>query len=203
MTHASSRLALLDSLKSSIETIEKGSRPSSALPKRVSSTQPSIDVSRAALGLEGADEKKAYQKILRILGYRDRTSFELRSKLHDDGYAPESIEAALNHARSLGIINDERFCQNYIESAFRNGKGYRMVLKELKRKGIGEQEALIQIERSSFSEGDECQRALEFLEKHPPRGKNIRDGAFRKLISKGYSVDASSKAAAQFSEGNT
>ena len=46
------------------------------------------------------------------------------------------------------------------------------------------------------------ERAYQFLLKHPPRGKSIRESAFRKLVSKGYSVSAASKSAARYMQEN-
>lgn len=141
---------------------------------------------------------KAYQKILKLLNYRDRTSFELRNRLEEKGFSQVAINEALHKAIRLGFVDDARFCQIYIEQSFRAGKGKRRVENELKKKGISQQDILAQFEDSSFMEDDEEERAYLFLQKHPPRGKHIRESAFRKLAARGYSINASSQAAARY-----
>ena len=68
------------------------------------------------------------------------------------------------------------------------------------KKGFSEEEIRLKLEDSSFSEEDEELRAYEFLLHHRPQGKNLRDSAFRKLVNKGYSINAASKAARKYSE---
>ena len=41
----------------------------------------------------------------------------------------------------------------------------------------------------------ELDRALAFLDKRPARSKNLREGAYRKLIGKGFSSSVASSAA--------
>ena len=135
---------------------------------------------------------KAYQKILKLLNYRDRTSFELRNRLEEKGFSQVAINEALHKAIRLGFVDDARFCQIYIEQSFRAGKGKRRVENELKKKGISQQDILAQFE------DNEEERAYLFLQKHPPRGKHIRESAFRKLAARGYSINASSQAAARY-----
>lgn len=146
------------------------------------------------------DEEKAYQKILRILNYRDRTSFEIRKKLLEGDFTPQVTEDAIDHARGLNLINDERFSRNFIEQYFRSGKGKRAAINELKKKGIPEVDAFTYLEESSYAQEDESSRAFAYLNAHPPRGKNLRESAFRKLVSKGYTVSAASSAARLYCE---
>ena len=150
-------------------------------------------------GLSCDEGKKAYEKILRALGHRDRTVHELRTKLLEAGFSANATENALHQARNLDLVNDDRFCRNYIEQTFRAGKGRRAAINGLKRKGIPESVILIHLEESSFADEDETERAHAFLERHTPQGRNIRECAFRKLIAKGYSISAASTAAKRYS----
>lgn len=188
------KLQTLGSLKASIACIEKGSHQESLSFKK----DPIERVTEEASKLD--DPQKAYEKILRVLGFKDRSTFELRNKLLEDGYSTEAVEQALERAVRLGLVNDARYLETQIEMKFRSGKGKRAAAHELLRKGFSQEEIDSQIENSSYSEEDEEARAYQFLLTHAPRGKNLRESAFRKLVNKGYSINAASKVARKYCE---
>lgn len=208
-----SREATLASLKQAISHIESGSQAESRF------TFDAFD-SEFVVGDEGnfgnkclvksSDERDedgkelidndeaAYQKILRLLNYRDRTSHELAERLQKDGFSSRATCGALDRATRLGLVNDARYCRNYIDQSFRAGKGRRVVENDLKRKGVSQADVLFYLSTSVYEEENEEERAYQFLLKHPPRGKNIRESSFRKLVSKGYSVSTASKSAVRY-----
>ena len=144
------------------------------------------------------NDEAAYQKILRLLNYRDRTSHELAERLQKDGFSSRATCGALDRAMRLGLVDDARYCRNYIDQSVRAGKGRRVVENDLKRKGVSQADILFYLSVSVFEKENEEERAYQFLLKHPPRGKNIRESAFRKLVSKGYSINAASKSAVRY-----
>ncbi len=146
------------------------------------------------------DTHQAFKKLVSLLNYRDRTSFELNEKLQAAHFNECAACAAIEHAKELGLVDDNRFVEHYLEQAFRSGKGKRRVINELKRKGIEESSVQQHIHTSSFASEDENERAFHFLEKHPSRGKNVQQNAFRKLVIKGYSVSAASYASHKFAD---
>lgn len=195
----------IDKLRSLMLALEKGSHyeslscesgdlPSFETKQNHSSKQSSESVKNVPVD----DEKKAYQKILKVLSYKDRSVSEIRQKLQADGFTHEAVEGAIAKAIRLGILNDQRFCIQFIENSFRAGKGRRVVERALKEKGFSENEIAKLLQESSFEQENEEKRAYEFLIKHPPRGKNLRDSAFRKLVNKGYSIAAAAAAAKKY-----
>ena len=218
MNREKSREAVLASLKQAISHIECGSQAESRI------TFDAPDTANLAIRNEGYASNKspvkactesaegekqlidndeaAYQKILRLLNYRDRTSYELGERLQKDGFSSKATYEALDRATRLGLVDDARYCRNYIDQSFRAGKGRRVVENDLKRKGISQADVLLYLSASVFEEENEEERAYQFLLKHPPRGKNIRESAFRKLVSKGYSINAASKSAARYMSEN-
>ena len=193
--NAQQKIQALISLKTSISAIEKGSHSESPSLKE-GHDGPTADNESSSFD----NPEKAYQKILKVLSYRDRSSHELREKLLSYGFSTEATEQALDRAQRYGLVNDDRFLENQIESKFRSGKGRRLVAREMTKKGFSEEEIRLKLEDSSFSEEDEELRAYEFLLHHRPQGKNLRDSAFSKLVNKGYSINAASKAARKYSE---
>ena len=213
-----SREASVTSLKRAISHIENGSQAESRSVFGASDTDELAARNEGNAGnkrlanssddsAEGAkqlidNDEAAYQKILRLLNYRDRTSHELVERLQKDGFSSKATYEALDRAMRLGLVDDARYCRNYIDQSFRAGKGRRVVENDLKRKGISQADVLLYLSASVFEEENEEERAYQFLLKHPPRGKNIRESAFRKLVSKGYSINAASKSAARYMSEN-
>ena len=218
MSGETSREAMLASLKQAISHIESGSQAESRFVFGVSDTDELAArnegnagnkrlANSSAESTEGTkqlidNDEAAYQKILRLLNYRDRTSHELAERLQKDGFSSKATYEALDRATRLGLVDDTRYCRNYIDQSFRAGKGRRVVENDLKRKGVPQADVLLFLSASVFEEENEEERAYQFLLKHPPRGKNIRENAFRKLVSKGYSINAASKSAARYMSEN-
>ena len=214
LNREASREATLASLKRAISHIENGSQAESRFVFGASDTDELAArnegnagnkqlANSSAESTEGTkqlidNDEAAYQKILRLLNYRDRTSHELAERLQKDGFSSRAICGALDRAMRLGLVDDARYCRNYIDQSFRAGKGRRMVENDLKRKGVSQADVLFYLSASVFEEENEEERAYQFLQKHPPRGKNIRESAFRKLVSKGYSINAASKSAVRY-----
>ena len=140
-------------------------------------------------------EEKAYQRLLKILSYSDRCEFELRKKLADASFTEDEIDCAIEKAKRLNFVNDHRFGVSYVESQLRLGKGVVGIRRDLLAKGFDQ----VSIDNFFFESEEnvpsEYDRALDFLGKHTVTAKNVRDGAFRKLIRKGFSVSVASEAA--------
>ena len=218
LNREASREATLASLKQAISHIECGSQAESRITfdapdtaelaaRNEDDTGNKSPVKACNGSTEGTkqlidNDEAAYQKILRLLNYRDRTSHELAERLQKNGFSSRATCGALDRAMRLGLVDDARYCRNYIDQSFRAGKGRRVVENDLKRKGVPQADVLLHLSTSVFEDENEEERAYQFLLKHPPRGKSIRESAFRKLVSKGYSVSAASKSAARYMQEN-
>lgn len=139
------------------------------------------------------DEERAFQRLLAMLNASEQSSAKVRKKLSAAGYDDFVVDGVIERAKELGILDDARYAEVLVRSTISQGKGFRPVSVELEGLGI----ALDEVE--AFQEYDEQQRldpslgdsarALALLEAHPPKAKNLRDAAFRKLMSKGYDID--------------
>lgn len=88
--------------------------------------------------LQAEDAKEvAYQRTLKFIGYRMRTEAEVRDKLNEKGVSVDVVEEVLKRLRRSGIVDDERFAQNWVEnrSEFRP-RSQRALSFELRHKGI-------------------------------------------------------------------
>ena len=78
---------------------------------------------------------RAYQKALFLLERRDHTEAELRQKLKDRDFQPESIDAVIERLKEYSFIDDRRFTEQYLR--YHMGEQSRRTLSmKLLQKGI-------------------------------------------------------------------
>ena len=78
-----------------------------------------------------------YQRAIRFLGYRMRSSSEIKEHLKQNGISEDIIESVVNRLGRNGLIDDKQFAQLWVENRneFRP-RSHRMLLVELNKKGI-------------------------------------------------------------------
>ena len=149
------------------------------------------------------DERAAMRKIERLCLMREQASKQLLQRLVKDGFSEDVAACAVDRAVRCGLVDDMRFAGVLVRCRVAAGKG---------RAGIERELASLDIDPYSVDEfvallqqGDssELERAVSLLEKKPPRAKNAREAAFRRLCSKGFSSDIASRAARLWIEGST
>ena len=195
----------LDELRKRITDIEKGSgparvdSPSDEDPARI----PRSDVDRSAAACSDGvrDEDAAFSFIVRKISHRDRSSRELMRMLVRDGYDDEVARCAVSRARSCRIIDDLRFADAFVRSKVAQGRGRRGIEEQLSQHGVAASE-LPDWPDGYFEAGDESEldRAIALLEAKPPRSKNPRESAYRKLVSRGFSSSVAGDAARIWAE---
>ena len=146
------------------------------------------------------DSEGAYQKILRLATVREYASEQIRERLRRDGYESAHIEEALDRAIRNRVIDDARFAEFYVRSKIASGRGRLGIERELDGLGIPADEVPVLRELDANGEDDELDRALSVLRMRPPRSKNVREAAFRRLLQRGFSVGIASAAARQWAE---
>lgn len=140
------------------------------------------------------DPEKAFKKILQLLSVKDRSSCELQERLSDT-FTDSACKQALQRARECFIVDDHRYADAFIRMRLREGKGIRGIEYELEKKEIAIHDVPGWPEEYCGTSDNEVNRALSLLERKPPRAKNKRDAAYRKLMQKGYSSSVASEAA--------
>lgn len=146
------------------------------------------------------ERTQAYQKILRSASVREQSTARMRQKLVRAGFAEEVVEEALARAVHARIIDDARYADMLIRTTLAQGKGLRFALDEIE--GLGIDPLTLDSYADYLAQADETEeaRAQRVLELHPPRSKNKREGAYRKLMAKGFSSDISSRVARQWAK---
>lgn len=79
----------------------------------------------------------AYQKSIKFISYRMRTTSEVDKHLRKNGIEPQVIEQVIDRLEENGLLNDKSFAQMWIEnrSEFRP-RSHRLLALELRKKGI-------------------------------------------------------------------
>ncbi len=138
--------------------------------------------------------KRMYNRILYLLGERDRTSGDIRLRLVKSGYYEKDAEEAVEYFVRQGYIDDERFIRNYIESSIRNRKHSRQdIFNHLYRyhADIGIAEDILK--EYDFDESDAICAYIVRKGYVPEEVKeldhDVRNRLIRSLLGRGFSIE--------------
>jgi regulatory protein len=109
--------------------------------------------------LRSDDEvNKAYDHAVFFLGYRPRSTAEVRKNLVDKAYSDEAIEASIEKLVAQGYLDDEAFARYWVtnRSEFKP-RGARALRSELRQKGIAD--AVISLVLEEQDTHDDAYRA--------------------------------------------
>jgi regulatory protein len=90
--------------------------------------------------LQAQDEREvAYVQALRFLDYRPRSRAEVRKNLEKHAFAPEVISDVFKRLERSGLVNDERFAQDWVtnRSEFRP-RSRKALAYELRQRGLAD-----------------------------------------------------------------
>ena len=176
--------SIIDQLKSEIASMQSGM------------AQPA----RRAPAKRNEEAPDAFKKIVALFNVSDRSEKATRERLAQYGFPESEIDDAVERAKRYGIIDDCRYAEILIRSRLNQGKGAEGIERELRERGIEIEAVSGWPFEYGIDDESEYQRALRFIESHPTRSKNPREGAFRKLVQKGYATSTAAAAARSWSE---
>jgi len=108
----------------------------------------------------GSTRPEALEAALKFLGHRARSRLELTRRLRSEGHPPGAIEAAVRRCDELGYVDDEAFARSHVRDRLKfRPRGRRVLLAELRTKGVGEADAKSAIEEV-FSDAEVDEAAL-------------------------------------------
>lgn len=154
-----------------------------------------LDQEQAAAVRE-AESATARDRALRLLGYRERSASELKTRLLDDGYPQPVVESVLQHLLHIGLVDDSRFASSFVRSKAAAGWGRSKVLRSLR-----EHEIDVSVTEEALDEWlageDEVARAVLVLRSARIETHKDRERALRRLVNKGFSFSQAKEAISQ------
>lgn len=141
------------------------------------------------------DQEAAMRKIERLCSLREQASAALRERLVRDGFSEKVAEEAVGRAVECGLVDDARFADVLVRCRLAAGKGCAGIARELASHGIDPAHVESYLDAAEAGSDAELSRALDLLERKPPRAKNAREAAYRRLVGKGFSSSIASSAA--------
>lgn len=141
------------------------------------------------------DHEAAMRKIERLCSLREQASAALRERLVRDGFSEKVAEEAVARAVECGLVDDARFADVLVRCRLAAGKGCAGIARELASHGIDPAHVESYLDAAEAGSDAELSRALDLLERKPPRAKNAREAAYRRLVGKGFSSSIASSAA--------
>lgn len=147
-----------------------------------------------------SDSNAALKKIIALVNASDKSELAIRQRLNKEGFHDTAIEQSVEDAKRYGFIDDNRYAQVLIRSRISQCKGSAGIVRELSDNGIDVLDVPGWPYDFDITHEDEVNRALDFLQRKPPHSKNKREGAFRRLMQKGYPSSVASTAARIWSE---
>lgn len=110
-------------------------------------------------------KNKAFNKAIRLLGYRQRSTAELTERLRKAHFASEVIDETVRKLTNLGYLNDLKFTESWVLNRINvSGFGKTRIKHELFSKGI-DKETVEQVFSELYSEEEDFHRACELAKK--------------------------------------
>lgn len=157
-----------------------------------------LDVQAYREGLLKDEYKLALERAARMLGQRDYSSGGMHEKLSALGYQHESLRKVIAFLLEKGYLDDQRFARQMLERKKRRS-GSRLIRRDMKLKGLSEQDA--QQALSGLSDEEELEHAQALLVKYL-RGKageprELQQKALAFLGRRGFGYDIARQAVEQ------
>jgi len=80
----------------------------------------------------------AYQTALRLLARRGFARRDLGRRLQLKGHQPPAVEAALDRAERIGLLDEERYARNFVQTRTARGRGPARIRRELLQQGVAD-----------------------------------------------------------------
>jgi len=105
-----------------------------------------------------SDERvRAKAKALRLLSHRALTRDEVKRKLLDREFSERTADRVIEELTAVGLLNDEAFSSSFIRSRLiQRPCSKKLLIMELKHKGIGEDAAAEAVEAAYGPESEEA-----------------------------------------------
>ena len=149
----------------------------------------------------------AYDTALRFLTPKARTVREVETKLDEGNYSEGEIMQTIERLQDAGLLDDEKYCRDFIESRLATKPVSKYRLREQLR-GHFVPEDIIEAELASLPDDTEFNNAVEVASKYLRQFDAIEDETeklrrvYTRLQTRGYSHETIMKALRAAAEQN-
>ena len=96
-----------------------------------------FDADRLAELVEAETSRKARERALRLINYRDRTSSEIRRRLIGSDFPEKAVEEVVDQLSRAGLLDDGKFSRDWVKSRTASKPMGRLRLShELRARGV-------------------------------------------------------------------
>jgi regulatory protein len=147
----------------------------------------------------------ALDAAIALLSQRARSLADLGRRLRRKGYSSSAVGAVVTKLSDLGLINDERFAEDLMDSLQRRENlGQRAIFDRMRREGLP-QTVVARVTEERTDEDREAARALELARKRLSRMTDVdpmkaRRRVYAFLIRRGFAARHAAAALQQASE---
>ncbi|MCR4781421.1 MAG: regulatory protein RecX [Lachnospiraceae bacterium] len=131
---------------------------------------------------------RAKSRAMHLLLDQDRSEHELRTKLKRNGYPEEAILEAISYVKKFKYLDDERMARNYVR-IHQNAKSERILVMDLKKKGISDSLIEIALDEEHTASSDELimnwLRKRHYVKEEADEKEKAKQ--YRFLLGKGFS----------------
>ena len=136
---------------------------------------------------------------MRYLTARDRTVSEMQAYLDEKDFGEADVDAAIERLKELGLLDDRRFAQRFVETRLAAKPVSRRHLRE-QMKGHGLSDADIEAALEFATEETEAENARQIAYKFARQFASLepekrRERVLSRLQARGYAYDVSRRAA--------
>jgi regulatory protein len=137
--------------------------------------------------------KRAKDYVYKLLKFRLRSEKEIIQRLKNKNFDEPIIKKTISYFKDLGLIDDLKFCQLWIEERIKKPFGFYRILRELKQRGIP-QEIIDKVWQEKSSNLDEKELILKIIQKKlkdKSLSVSIKDKArlYSQLIRRGFNQE--------------
>lgn len=147
-------------------------------------------------------DQACFNELLKILDRRPHTSFEVKAKLYRKSFKSPQINAAIEKALELRLLNDKDTAEVYVSELLNKGYGKRKIIQALKQKGIDSDMIQNLISDSCLDTKEEekaydvfCKRLASLKKNKSLTEQKIKERLFRFMAGRGFSYDLVSECA--------
>lgn len=137
--------------------------------------------------IEAIEYECAKERGFRLLGYRERSDGEVRSRLSNDGYPAEVVGRVSERFRELDLVDDSRFARLWARQRIAAGYGTVRIMRELGQKGIDAEVATEAI-REAAGDATQVERATAVLGGKSVDTQKDRQKAIGRLVRRGFGL---------------